>query len=368
VDDGNELSDLFNLAPSAEVEETSEPWTSALSPRGFSFPADHSAHEDYRIEWWYYTGNLETEDGRRFVYQLTFFRTGLHQQPTNPSKWAVRDLYTAHFAVSDISNRQHHCFQKNNRQGIGQAGADTESYHVWNGNWKVGLSGDKHLIQAAESDVAIDLSLVPAKQPVLHGDQGLSRKGPTDGNASHYYSFTRMPTQGQVRIGDKTFSVRGDSWMDHEFSTSFLEPGQLGWDWLSIQLDDGVDLMLYRMRRADGTTDPFSSGSHVNKNGDVRHLAATEYELTPLKPWNSQRTGAAYPLKWRITIPSFDFDLNVAPAFEAQEMTTEETTGISYWEGAIDITGAGPNGSVSGRGYMELTGYAGQGLGTLFDK
>ena len=367
VSNTDSLATLFATTSPAQVVERDEDWTAALSPREFSFPADHAAHEDYRIEWWYYTGSLAAEDGRRFGYQLTFFRTGLNKEPQNSSRWTVRDLYTAHFAVSDIDNRQHDCFQRNSRRGIGQAGAETEQYVVWNGDWKVSLAGEGHRLQAAEGDVAIELTLVPTKPPVLHGEFGLSQKGPSAGNASHYYSFTRLSTEGTVRIKDESFAVEGSSWMDHEFSTSFLEPGQLGWDWFSIQLDNGTDLMLYRMRRNDGTTDPFSSGTVVDKDGNRRHLAVTDFTMTPRKTWTSSATGAVYPIAWDIEIPSLGYRLEIQAAFEEQEMTTSETTGISYWEGAIDIAGESADGQLGGHGYLELTGYAGQGLGSLFE-
>ena len=362
----NNLTGLFRTELSS-ASRADDDWAIAKEAREFSFPADHAAHENYRIEWWYYTGNLQSDDGRRFGYQLTFFRTGLHQRPTNPSKWAVRDLYTAHFAVSDISNKRHHCFQKNSRAGIKQAGAEPNSYHVWNGEWSVQQFGTEHRLQAADGDVDIELSLEQTGQPVLHGDKGLSQKGATDGNASYYYSFTRMPTVGRVRIGNKNFTVTGGSWMDHEFSTSFLEPGQLGWDWMSIQLDSGADLMLYRMRRADRSKDPYSSGTYV-RDGAVQHITGTEYAMIPRKSWSSSVTGATYPLHWNVSIPSLGYELEISPAFEAQEMTTADTTGISYWEGAIDVRGNAPDGPTNGQGYMELTGYVGQGLGTLFSQ
>jgi predicted secreted hydrolase len=359
------LADLFPESHTAQESDTDDHWTTVISGRDFRFPADHGAHKDYRIEWWYYTGNLEAEDGRRFGYQLTFFRTGLHKEPANPSRWAVRDLYTAHFGLSDIRNKKHYCFQRNSRAGIGQAGANTDQYEVWNGDWKVALSGDDHILRAEDSDVAIDLELNPTKPPVLHGNDGVSKKGPSPGNASYYYSFTRMSTRGTIRIGGQTFKIQGSSWMDHEFSSSFLEPGQLGWDWLAIQLDSGADLMLYRMRREDGTTDPFSSASLVDRSGDVQHLSVTDYTMKPIDTWKSEQTSAVYPLRWRVEIPSLGYSLDIRPAFDQQEMTTIDTTGISYWEGAIDVLGDSADGKVAGRGYMELTGYAGQGLGSV---
>ncbi len=367
TDSAAAISDLYPEEAATEVAKRAENWTAALQPREFQFPADHGAHEDYRIEWWYYTGNLEAADGRRFGYQLTFFRTGLNQDPDNPSRWAVRDLYTAHFAVSDLHNKQHHCFQRNSRRGIGQAGAEMGRFEVWNGDWKVWLEEGGHRLRAVDGEIEIDLQLSPTKPPVLHGDQGLSQKGATAGNASHYYSLTRLATEGTMRVAGQEFQVEGQSWMDHEFSTSFLEPGQRGWDWLSIQLDNNIELMLYRMRRDDGSTDPFSSASLVDKSGTVTHLAADEFRMLPVKNWESSQTGGVYPLHWRIEIPSLGYLLNITPAFDEQEMTTSATTGINYWEGAIVVDGSTANGDTKGRGYMELTGYTGQGLGSLFD-
>ena len=361
------VADLFSTQSTVQSPSSIDVWQAATESRSFTFPDDHAAHPDYRVEWWYYTGHLESEDGRRFGYQLTFFRTGLHQQPKNPSKWAVRDLYTAHFALSDVSNARHYCHQRNSRQGIGQAGAKVDVYEVWNGDWRASLEKGFHRLQAADGSMGIDLQLTESKPPVLHGDGGLSRKGPSAGNASHYYSITRMVTSGTIRLGNDSYRVTGLSWMDHEFSTSFLEPGQIGWDWFSIQLDDEVELMVYRMRRDDGTADPFSSGSFIRADGQLSHLSKDDYELTPVKSWISEATGAEYPLSWHLRIPSLGYELDVEPVFESQEMMTDDTTGISYWEGAVDVSGSRERTSVRGHGYVELTGYVGQGLGSLFE-
>jgi predicted secreted hydrolase len=361
------LEDLFATSRDQRGETEVEVWSEAVARREFQFPSDHAAHSDFRIEWWYYTGNLQAEDGRRFGYQLTFFRTGLHKEPENPSAWTLRDLYTAHFAVSDIGSERHYCFQRNSRRGVGQADARTDRFEVWNGQWRAWLEGEQYRLRAEQNGVAVDLVLSPTKQPILHGDGGLSQKGPTVGNASYYYSLTRLRTNGTLSVDGQTCEVRGESWMDHEFSTSFLEPGQVGWDWLAIQLDDGTELMLYQMRRDDGSQDSHSSGSFVSKEGDVVHLSSTQYDLSPLDTWTSEQTGAVYPLSWDVRVPSLGYRLRISPAFDAQEMTTAQTTGISYWEGAIDVQGSSNTGSVNGQGYMELTGYQGQGLGSLFE-
>lgn len=345
-----------------------EAWSKALEVRQFEFPQDHTAHEDFRIEWWYYTGNLKAKDGRRFGYQLTFFRTGLHMQPDNPSRWAVRDLYTAHFAISDVKARKHHGFQRYNRRGIGFAGAKTDRYAVWNGDWKVTFDGRRHQLTARDSRDSIELVLQPKKPLVLHGDHGLSRKGAVDGNASYYYSFTRLATQGTVVIDGNVFEVTGDSWMDHEFSTSFLEEGQLGWDWFAIQLENNVEIMLYQMRRVDGSVDPFSSGTIVNDAGEVSHLSNVDFTIEPLQTWQSLETDAEYPAQWRIKLTDYGYEMIIRPTFNEQEMTTEESTGITYWEGSVTIEATADGKKVNGHGYVELTGYTGKSLGTLFER
>ena len=347
---------------------SNDEWSKAIEPREFRFPRDHGAHEDYRIEWWYYTGNLKTEDGRHFGYQLTFFRTGLRNKPNNPSRWAVRDLYTAHFAISDIQSRRHFVFQRNSRKGIGLAGAELERYEVWNGDWKVSLDGDKHQLFARESGCSIDLTLRPSKPLVLHGDRGLSRKGVVEGNASYYYSFTRLATEGTVTLDGEQFVVTGNSWMDHEFSTSFLEKDQLGWDWFAIQLENDFELMLYQMRRADGTVDAYSSGTIIDPTGSATHLSKTNFTIQPLKTWRSPDTDAEYPTTWKIELPEHGYVFELRARFNEQEMTTEASTGISYWEGSVSVAATMGGTNVRGLGYAELTGYTGKSLGSLFER
>lgn len=341
-------------------------WERVLEPRDFRFPRDHAAHPEYRIEWWYYTGNLQSEDGRRFGYQLTFFRTGFVREPTNPSRWTVRDLYTAHFALSDLDREKHHAFQRNNRQGIDFAGADPETYKVWNGDWHVTLRDGIHHLVAADSGHEIDLRLEPSKPPVLHGDQGLSRKGPTPGNASYYYSITRMTTGGEIAVNGESISVQGESWMDHEFSSSFLEAGQRGWDWFALQLSNGKEIMLYQMRRDDGSADPFSSGTLVGRDGQAERFTRDDCRLEPLRRWTSPESKASYPVGWRVQLPTLGYDLQVEAACDAQEMRMEASTGIIYWEGSVTVTGQADGQPVTGRGYVELTGYSGMGLGSMF--
>jgi len=335
-------------------------WTAVLQPREFSFPEDHRAHPDFRIEWWYYTGNLFTTDGRRFGYQLTFFRTGLQRAPKNPSRWTVRDLYTAHFAISNVADEQFIRFERTHRGGVDWAGTSDEG-RVWNGDWELRIDpqSQQHTLSAAQAGKSIQLSLTPAKPLALHGDGGISHKGPTPGNASYYYSFTRLETTGQITIDDQTFAVEGTSWMDHEFSSSFLEKGQRGWDWFSIQLDSGEELMLYQMRLDSGAADPNSSGTWIAKDGQTKSLTRDDFVLEPQRTWNSPSTGGKYPMVWRVKVPRLELDLTVTAVMPNQEMDTSAGTGVIYWEGCVDIEGTHGQGAAKGRGYLEMTGYAG---------
>ena len=236
-------------------------WKEAAPSRRITLPADHASHPEYKLEWWYYTGNLDGGGGR-FGYQLTFFRIGVDPAPANPSRWAVRDLYMTHLALSDVNGHKYQFTERMNRSGPGWAGAETNRYHVWNETWQATIdAGGVHHLQAQTPAFAIDLHLEEKRPPVLHGEHGYSRKGAAPGNASHYYSLTRMPTHGTITVDGRAIEITGLSWMDHEFGTSFLEPEQIGWDWFSIQLDDGRDLMIFQLRRADGSIDPRSSGN-----------------------------------------------------------------------------------------------------------
>ena len=281
------------------AQEDRASWRAADPGYRLTFPRDHASHPDTRIEWWYYTGNVETAQGRRFGYQLTFFRVGIDRQPINPSRWAVRDLHMAHLAVTDIAEDRHHVAERLNRDGVGWAGASTETLHVWNDGWSARLEdaggAGAHLLNAVHDDgaLAVEFRLVPAAPAVLHGADGYSQKGGQTGNASHYYSITRFRTSGRIVVDGEAFDVTGLTWMDHEFGTSFLEPAQVGWDWFSLQLDDGSDLMVYTMRRDDGLADPRSSGTFVAPDGTVTRLVAGDYALTPGRRWTSPGSGAS---------------------------------------------------------------------------
>lgn len=338
-------------------------WAHADPAYRIELPRDHASHPETRIEWWYYTGNLAAPDGRRFGYQLTFFRVGVNPQPENPSRWAVRDLHLAHFAISDLDRRRHVHADRLNRAGVGWAGALTDRYRVWNESWEVHLDEQgRHRLVARDAAIALDLVVEEGKPAVLHGEDGYSRKGPTPGNASHYYSLTRMPTRGALEFDGQRFEVTGSSWMDHEWGTSFLEPGQVGWDWFSLQLDDGREVMAFQIRRDDGTSDAFASGTIVERDGRSRHLDARGFSLEAGRRWQSPASGAVYPVEWRLWIPSEELALEVRAAFEAQELRTEQSTGVTYWEGAVTVRGTRRGQAVTGRGYLEMTGYTGRAM------
>ncbi|HJQ24980.1 MAG TPA: lipocalin-like domain-containing protein [Blastocatellia bacterium] len=351
--------------PAPDRLRAASEWREAEAGYRYEFPRDHAAHEDYAVEWWYYTGNLQSRDGRRFGYQLTFFRVGVERRPANPSRWAVRDLYMTHFAISDIDRRQFHSFDRLNRAGLGWAGAATNEYHVWNEDWSVRFDAGDHVLSASDGDYTIALRLTPAKPEVIHGENGISQKGAAAGNASHYYSLTRLETAGRMIVGGQVFEVNGASWMDHEFGTSFLEEEESGWDWFSVQLDDGRELMLFEIRRRDGQIDPRSSGTLVDRDGRATHIRFGEFTLTSSDVWRSPVSGAEYPTAWTLDLPRFQLRLATRAAFAEQEMRTAESTGVTYWEGSINVTGTAEGRPVAGRGYLEMTGYAGQNMGTI---
>jgi predicted secreted hydrolase len=330
----------------------------ALAPREFHFPTDHGPHPEFRTEWWYYTGNLATAAGRRFGFQLTFFRSALAPgMPDRGSAWATRQAWLAHFTVSDVEGKHFHSFERWSRGAVGLAGAQGEPFKVWVKDWTAaGAPIFPMRLTATEGDVAIDLVLQQGKPPVLQGERGLSRKSAVPGDASYYYSLTRMPTVGTIRVGGERFQVTGASWMDREWSTSSLGGDQVGWDWFALQLSDGSDLMLYRLRRRDGTADPTSSGTVIGPDGASRPLHLAEFETVGAGEWRSPRSGARYPATWRVRVPGEGLDLDVRPLLADQELDVS----LRYWEGAVDVAGTRRGKPVRGRGYVELTGYAGE--------
>jgi predicted secreted hydrolase len=332
-------------------------FTRALGPRPFDFPEDHGPHPEYRNEWWYVTGHLLTDEGRRFGYQFTIFRTALTPRPApRSSSWATNQTYMGHFAVSDVGGGRFHAFERLHRGAQGLAGARVDPLRVWIEDWTIEGADPSVFaltLDASEGGVHIDLSLQQGKPMVLQGDRGWSRKGRDRGNASYYYSYTRMPTSGTLRIGSTSYDVSGSSWMDREWSTSALDEDVEGWDWFSLQLSDGRDIMLYRLRRHDGTASPFSAGRIVTADGDTKALSWDELSLEVLDVWESPRGGARYPSRWMLELRGDGSAFEIRPYLADQEWTHS----VRYWEGAVEVRGSAGAEGVTGQGYVELTGY-----------
>lgn len=334
-----------------------EGFARALEPGGLAFPAAHGAHPAYRTEWWYFTGNLQGAGGRHFGFQLTFFRFALSPAaPARASQWAANQVWMAHFALTDTASERHEAHERFSRGALELAGAQTAPFRVWLDDWEAAATGHAFLplrLRAAAGSAALDLELAPGKPLVLQGEGGLDRKGPEPGNASYYYSQTRLPASGRVRVGTAWLPVTGQAWLDHEWSTSALGADLEGWDWFALQLDDGAELMFYRLRTRAGATSPFSAGRWVNADGSSEPLAPGEVELAPLGTWRSPDSGVRYPVRWRLAIPRRGLALTVTPRIEAQEMRLA----VRYWEGAVVARGESADGAVTGQGYLELTGY-----------
>jgi predicted secreted hydrolase len=342
-------------------------WRAALPGYRYEFPRDHFSHSDFQTEWWYFTGNVRTHAGRRFGFELTFFRHGVRPEHRGGGVWDVRDVWLAHFALSDIDGSRFLHTERMTRTGPGLAGADLTKARVWNGNWRVDQATDpnsaggvaEQRLEAIAETFRIRLTMRPAKPPVIHGSNGVSQKAEGAGRASHYISSTRLSAQGEIGIGGERYSVSGLAWMDHEFFTHQLTPDQTGWDWFSIQFDDGTELMLYRLRRKDGSVDPWSAGTYVDVAGGTRRLERDEFTLTPGATWTSPSTGARYPVEWAIEVAPLGLRAAVSTRLDKQELTSRSRAVSAYWEGTIDVRGTRRGRTVQGSGYLEMTGYAG---------
>lgn len=332
-----------------------------VPPYAFRFPADHASHPRFRIEWWYYTGHLDAP-GRAFGYELTFFRVALPpRRVASPSAWAARDLVFLHLALTDATRGRFRSFETARRAALGLAGADSTRYHVWlaGSSAALGPDGLGHRLRGEADDFTLDLALVPRKPPAVNGRDGVSVKSAGAGNASHYYSLTRLDTRGRVVVDGDTLAVTGESWMDHEFTSNGLAQGLAGWDWFSVQLDDDRELMLYRLRRTDGGVEPFSSGTLVGRDGRARPLGPGDFRVRATGSWQSTRTGGAYPSGWEVELPGEALALALEPVLADQELVARSMGGVAYWEGAVRVRGTSRGVPVAGRGYVELTGYAG---------
>jgi predicted secreted hydrolase len=341
-------------------EVADEDFSKAVDIRKFVFPDDHGPHPDFRTEWWYFTGNLISDDNRKFGYQFTIFRTALSKEKSErTSEWNSNQIYMAHFAVTDIDGNKFYYDEKFSREGNNLAGAELNPFKVWLEDWQIIQTEDRAAfdlpvmsIKAKSENVGINFKLEAVKPFVLQGDEGLSQKGKQPGNASYYYSYTRLKTEGKIILNGKIFSVNGSSWMDREWSTSALSEDQAGWDWFALQLDDNTEIMYYQVRKNDGTPDIFSKGVYVNKDGTSQLLKKEDVVLNVNDYWESP-TGEQYPSGWKLQIPEKEIDLNITPAVKNQLMDVA----VRYWEGSVKVEGIKSGSRISGKGYVELTGY-----------
>ena len=327
----------------------------ALAPRSFSFPEDHGSHLGFRTEWWYFTGNLFTAARRHFGFELTVFRLALQPFATErASAWGTNQIWLGHFALTDTGEGRFFAAERMSRGALDLAGARTSPLRVWVEDWFI--EGDftgptaSLLLRAQTAEAGIDLELRGLERIVLQGEQGLDQKGVERGNASYYYSAPRLAATGNVSVGGFSHATSGLAWMDREWGTSALSPGVAGWDWFALQLDDGRDLMFYRLRREDGTATEFSGGSLTDGSGMARRLTAADVELEITERWRSPASDVTYPVAWLMRIPSEDLQLRIRPRLVDQEVRLS----VRYWEGAVEVSGRD---GLSGVGYLELAGY-----------
>ena len=346
----------------------------AYEAREWDFPRDHGSHDDYQVEWWYYTGNLAGENGRHFGFQFTIFRRAVHPQlPESDSEWRTNQIYMAHFSLSDIENGDFYHDERYSRGSAGLAGSlpnnlsTDESYRVWLENWEASALNDdatQQRIVAQSYTFGIDFTLEQDNPVVLQGVDGFSQKNEERGTASHYYSLTRMLTEGTIRIGDETFRITGTSWMDHEFSTSSLSDNTQGWDWFAMQFDDGRELVLGHVRLTDGNISTAYTGTMIYEDNTQQLLDFDQYDIQVTDTWESPHTGAVYPAGWIVTIDAEiigadeDLEIIVTPLMADQELNSGD---ISYWEGAVELSG-----DITGYGYVELTGYGDEAIAGRF--
>lgn len=367
------LSLALSGLPAPAAEPDSPSWRRALPGWRYEFPRDHFTHDDFRTEWWYVTGNLRGESGRNYGCQFTIFRRGVRPPGARKpaaSRFVVDHLALGHFAFTDVENKRFSCHQKLLRGAFGEAGFSRDAAEprlAWMDDWEIRLAdsaddpataanGGSFTLAASLPDVTIQLRLKSTRPPVFHGADGVSQKAAGEGNASHYYSLTRLEASGEVTSGGKTERVTGWCWLDREWATNQLAADQAGWDWFSLRLSDGRDLMVYQLRRKDGSPDPFSSGTLARADGSSIHLQSGDFTLTPVEHWTSPKTGGRYPVRWRIEIPAERLTLEVRPVFPEQELALEP---VSYWEGSVRAKGEAGGAPLTAEGYLEMTGYAG---------
>ncbi len=326
------------------------PYAQVLPGTPLRFPRDEGSHPDFRTEWWYATGWLESARGP-LGFQITFFRTRPELKLDNPSAFAPRQILIGHAALSDPAQRMLQHDQRVAREGFSLAGASPDRLEVWVDDWSLKQEGGVLRARIPARDFQFDLTLAATQSPMLQGDKGVSRKGPQPASASHYYSLPHLRTQGTLTRAGRTEILSGTAWLDHEWSSSYLDKDAAGWDWIGINLEDGGALMAFQMRTPQGGKF-WAGGAHRAANGEQRVFEPGEVDFTPLRSWRSPRTGTEYPVAWRIRAAGLTIE--VTPLMDDQENDTRASTGAIYWEGAVRAL---RDGAPIGRGYLELTGY-----------
>ncbi len=349
---------IMLLAPLVAFQAPVTQFRPAAPGYKYEFPRDYYNHPDFQTEWWYYTGNLKAKDGHAYGFELTFFRVGVDRKETPPSDWAVKDIYMAHLALSDIDGGRFYHRERLNRAGAGIAGVSAASGRIWNGNWKIQFHGDAQELDAVSDQFSLHFELRSQKPPVVHGVDGVSQKSAGAGRASHYISLTRLAVTGTIDVTGNSIPVNGVAWMDHEFFTEQLDENQIGWDWLSVQLDDDTELMLYRIRRRDGSIDTYSSGTYIDASGKATHLSLSDFAFVPAsETWTSPDSKATYPIHWNLSVRPLRLELDVATPLRSQEIFSGSAILPSYWEGAVRFSGDRNGAPIRGVGYLEMTGY-----------
>ena len=313
-----------------------------------------------------FTGNLHSDTGDLYGFQLTFFRRQISPPgavkawPNPPSAWRTQQIYLAHAAVSDVAGKRHLQAELVSREALTMAGVlhSPPETVVYLKNWSARIGSAAQVLKVDSDEFSYELTLKPAKPPVLHGEAGYSLKGSSPERASCYYSYTRLEVDGRLTIGGKTFAVSGQGWMDHEFSTALLEPAIKGWDWFSLQLSDRTEIMVFFLRTDDGGISSVSGGTFVDNDGKTRPISRDELAVSVLETWKSPQSKAVYPSHWRLRIFPYSLDLTISPNLTDQEMLTLESTAVTYWEGSVSIRGTRDANPIKGQGYVELTGYA----------
>ena len=378
------------MAASAHDSRAQQPsFAQALAPEPLEFPRDEGPHPDFRQEWWYLTGNLDSATGERFGFELTVFRFALAPAApaagsvgagpaAPPSAWRTRQIYLAHFAITDVARHRFRFAVKLSRGALGLAGAQADPFRVWVGDWSMGAMSapaptstsapaavkpaaqdGRWRLQAGEPGYVLALTARPLMPPVLNGEHGLSRKSGQPGDATYYYSIPRVAVAGTIVRGGRALPVHGLAWLDREWGSGGLGPQETGWDWFGLQLDDGSSLMFYALRDRDGREDLHSAGTWVGAHGRARALTRRDLRIEVLRHWTDRR-GARYPSRWRLLAPALGIDLTVRPVLADQELLTSPP----YWEGAVDVSGTRAGHAIGGRGYVELVGYAGASVGS----